>query len=330
MSKYLYLTNYSSSTCSPSSIYTSYGNLGGNDAEKMRWYIDKMYNQCDTVTYFNEIPTQFPPISLSNTLTSFKLKWNDASIPPAENNNITWLRDAGYISYSYTGAPPSASYVGGYWDFGTCSSGQIYYINNFRLLTRLAISGNGASLTYSGPLSNNLVYVLLSSTGIQWTHSGMIPKETNYINISGSEIKLYYSGEIFGTNLTRLTGNNIYWSYTGSLDSAYININGNNINWTGLNLGTRNITYLALTKYRQSKLTISELIQFLQHLGTRTGTLPATATLNEYNNGSYAGQPTIITISGSTANPSGSSAEQAKYWWQYIASSKSCILTIGS
>jgi len=44
MSKIIYLNNYTGSVYTPLNIYTASGDLGGNNAQKIKWYLDNLYN----------------------------------------------------------------------------------------------------------------------------------------------------------------------------------------------------------------------------------------------------------------------------------------------
>ena len=100
------------------------------------------------------------------------------------------------------------------------------------------------------------------------------------------------------TKITDLTlyGGNINWTYSGALptDITYLDLNGANINWTGLDIGNNgNITELSLINYRTEKMSSADMVTLLTQMTNRTGSLPATITINDYAD--YALQPQAVT-----------------------------------
>ena len=60
---------------------------------------------------------------------------------------------------------------------------------------------------------------------------------------------------------------------------------GNNINWTGLNIGNNgNLSTLYLYNYRIAKMTDSDLVTLLNQMASRTGSLPASASISDLAN----------------------------------------------
>lgn len=113
---------------------------------------------------------------------------------------------------------------------------------------------------------------------VVWSFSGAIPTGVNYLNL----------------------GVGITYSYSGSLPSVNVlTLSGDNINWTGLAIESgSNIVILNLTNYRTSKMSSADMVTFLTQLTTRTGTMPATITINDYAD--YASPPAEVVTAVNT------------------------------
>jgi hypothetical protein len=97
-------------------------------------------------------------------------------------------------------------------------------------------------------------------------------------------------------NLTslRITGTSVF---SGALPTGltYVNLNGDSINWTGLDIGNNgNITSaMLLLNYRISKMSSADMVTLLTQLTNRTGALPDSITINDYAD--YASPPSGVT-----------------------------------
>lgn len=92
-----------------------------------------------------------------------------------------------------------------------------------------------------------------------------------------------------------LVGSNISWTNSNQLPTGmtYIIINSVNVNWTGLSIGNGNVaSQLMLSNYRIAKMSSADMVTLLTQLTNRTGTLPATITINDYAN--YASPPQTV------------------------------------
>jgi len=93
-----------------------------------------------------------------------------------------------------------------------------------------------------------------------------------------------------------LDGDNVNWTYSGALPTGIVSLrfNGPNINWTGLDIGdTGDIDYFGLLNYRIAKMSSSDMITLLTQMTGRTGSLPATVTINDFQD--YAAPPSEVT-----------------------------------
>lgn len=111
-----------------------------------------------------------------------------------------------------------------------------------------------------------------------WSFSGAIPTDVNYLNL----------------------GVGVTYNYNGQLPSINVlTLSGNNIDWTGLSIESgSNIAILNLTNYRSSKMSSADMVTFLTQLTTRTGTMPATITINDYAD--YASPPAEVVTAVNT------------------------------
>ena len=147
-------------------------------------------------------------------------------------------------------------------------------INKFVNITILWITGKSV-ITGTPPSPLTFLYAHMD---VVWSFSGAIPTGVNYLNL----------------------GVGITYSYSGSLPSVNVlTLSGDNINWTGLAIESgSNIVILNLTNYRTSKMSSADMVTFLTQLTTRTGTMPATITINDYAD--YASPPAEVVTAVNT------------------------------
>jgi hypothetical protein len=176
---------------------------------------------------------------------------------------VTYLYlDGSSIAWTYTGALPTG-------------------------LTLLYLNGNSIAWTYSGALPTELTLLYLSGNSINWTYTGALPTELTYLRLNGNSITWTYTGAL-PTDLTLLylSGNSITWTYSGALPTGLnsLRLTGDLINWTGLDVGNNgNIANsFNLLNYRIAKMSSADMVTLLTQLTNRTGTLPATITINDY------------------------------------------------
>ena len=99
-----------------------------------------------------------------------------------------------------------------------------------------------------------------------------------------------------GLTYLNLYGNSIAWTYTGALPTGltYLYLNSSSIAWTGLDVGNNgNIGTFSLLNYRIIKMSSADMVTLLTQLTNRTGSLPATITINDYAD--YASPPAEVT-----------------------------------
>jgi len=90
--------------------------------------------------------------------------------------------------------------------------------------------------------------------------------------------------------------NLIVWPYSGAMPTGLTTLYlfGNSIAWTGLDIGNNgNISTLSLLDYRITKMSSPDMITLLTQMTNRTGTLPATVTINDYAD--FAAPPVGVT-----------------------------------
>jgi hypothetical protein len=212
------------------------------------------------------LPTGLTYLYLSGT----SISWTYSGALPT---GLTYLYLSGNsISWTYSGALPTG-------------------------LTTLLLSGNSISWTYSGALPTGLTYLYLSGTSISWTYSGALPTGLTYLYLSGTSISWTYSGALpTGLITLYLSGTSIAWTYSGALPTGLITLylSGTSIAWTGLDVGNNgNIGTFSLLNYRDTKMSSSDMVTLLTQMTNRTGTLPATVTINDYAD--YASPPSEVT-----------------------------------
>ena len=99
-----------------------------------------------------------------------------------------------------------------------------------------------------------------------------------------------------GLTFLHFYGASIAWTYNGALPTGltYLYFNGNSIAWTGLDIGNNgNITSFNLINYRITKMSSADMVTLLTQMKNRTGSLPATVTINDYAD--YASPPSEVT-----------------------------------
>jgi len=164
-------------------------------------------------------------------------------------------------------------------------------------LTYLYLNSNSINWTYNGALPTGITYLYLNSNSINWTYNGALPTGITYLRLIGAGINWTYNGAL-PTGLTSLYlySNSINWTYNGALPTGltYLYLYGNSINWTGLDIGdTGDISTLVLYNYRVAKMSSADMITLLTQMENRTGSLPATVTINDFQD--YASPPVGVT-----------------------------------
>lgn len=161
-------------------------------------------------------------------------------------------------------------------------------------LTQIRITGQCEII---GALPTGLIYLFLHGSLINWTYSGAVPTGLTYIILSGYLINWTYSGALpTGLTYLFLYGSLINWTYSSALPTGLntLALNGNLIDWMGLDIGNNgNISNFALTNYRVAKMSSTDMLTLLNQMTYRTGTLPATVTINDYAD--YLAPPTAVT-----------------------------------
>ena len=166
-------------------------------------------------------------------------------------------------------------------------------IPNRKLITKIGSLGidgwssatNAPSLTITPASFINVTEIRIGEIS---TIPGALPTKLIYFRLLGININWTYSGAL-PTGLTSLylSGININWTYSGALPTGLTSLylSGININWTGLNIGNNgNLSVLLLSNYRIAKMTDSDLVTLLNQMASRTGSLPASATINDLAN----------------------------------------------
>lgn len=157
------------------------------------------------------------------------------------------------------------------------------------------LDGNAITWAYTGALPIGLNYLLLSSNTITWTYTGALPTGLKTLSINSPSVWIYSGALPSGITTLRLGNSNlIEWTYSGALPSGNTNIyfNGAKLNWTSLDIGNANITAFDMLNYRLNKMSSADMVTFLTNLTNRTGTLPATITINDYAD--YASPPAEV------------------------------------
>jgi len=160
-------------------------------------------------------------------------------------------------------------------------------------LTMLRITGIS---TLTGALPTGLTFLYLYGNLINWTYSGALPTGLSILNLSGSLLNWTYSGAL-PTELTflYLNGSLINWTYSGALPTGLTTLYllGNQLNWTYNQIkGTANFSNFSIYNYRDTKMSSADMVTLLDSMRTKTGTFPATVTINDYAD--YASPPAEV------------------------------------
>ena len=130
-------------------------------------------------------------------------------------------------------------------------------------------------VSISGNLPSTLIQALLASGNIIWSSTNPLPSVMTYIYFDGSQSA---------------------WTYGGALPSGltYIYMNCSTGNWTyNQILGSANFSTFNMSNYRVSKMSSANMVILLDSMRTKTGTFPATVTINDYAD--YAAPPAEVT-----------------------------------
>jgi len=198
------------------------------------------------------------------------------------------------IAWTYNGALPTGlTYL-------VLAGNSIAWTYNGALptgLTYLYFNGNSIAWTYNGALPTGLTHLHFYGNSIAWTYNGALPTGLTYLYFNGNSIAWTYNGALpTGLTFLRLEGNSIAWTYNGALPTGltYLVLAGNSIAWTGLDIGNNgNITSFNLINYRITKMSSADMVTLLTQMKNRTGSLPATVTINDYAD--YASPPSEVT-----------------------------------
>jgi len=198
------------------------------------------------------------------------------------------------INWTYNGAlPTSLTYL-------YLNSNSINWTYNGALptgITYLYLNSNSINWTYNGALPTGITYLRLIGAGINWTYNGALPTGLTSLYLYGNSINWTYNGALpTGLTYLYLYSNGINWTYNGALPTGLttLYLYGNSINWTGLDIGdTGDISTLVLYNYRVAKMSSADMITLLTQMENRTGSLPATVTINDFQD--YASPPVGVT-----------------------------------
>jgi len=164
-------------------------------------------------------------------------------------------------------------------------------------LTSIYLNATGINWTYTGALPVDMSLVVLLGNSIAWTYDGALPTGLTYLYLSGNSIAWTYNGALpTGLTFLWLQGNSIAWTYNSALPTGLttLALSGASIDWTGLDIGNNgNIATLSLANYRITKMSSADMVTLLTQMKNRTGTLPATVTINDYAD--YASPPSGVT-----------------------------------
>jgi len=202
--------------------------------------------------------------------------------------STTWNLNSGAMRTIYVRCPSGSSnmtFSDGSkiikWGSGSGVNGWASAANAAKVTARLTylnlqeVVFSGTALI-NGALPSGLKNLLLNGSSIEWTYEGALPSGLNQF--------LY------------LNGSSIAWTYEGALPTGVyaITMNGSLINWTGLDIGNNgNITTFSLSNYRIAKMSSADMVTLLTQMKNRTGSLPATVTINDYAD--YASPPSEVT-----------------------------------
>ena len=179
------------------------------------------------------------------------------------------------------------------WTSGANAAKITTVIGNMPLV-QLRITGTS---TFTGALPTGLGTLSLDGASIVWTYNGALPTGLTYLTLAGASIAWTYNGALpTGLGTLYLNGASIVWTYNGALPTGltFLWLFGVSIAWTGLDIGNNgNISTFNLVNYRVVKMSSADMITLLTQMTGRTGTLPATVTINDYQD--YASPPSGVT-----------------------------------
>jgi len=259
--------------------------LSGDVTKITYIYLDNIFmdTTCDMSRW--SALTSLTDLTILNTITL------SGALPAS----LTYLHlDGDFINWTYSGALPTGlTYL--HWD-----GDNINWTYNGALpagLTHLHLDDDNVNWTYSGALPIGLTHLYFKSDIINWTYSGALPTDLTVLCFFGNNINWTYNGALpAGLTYLHWDGDNINWTYNGALPIgiASLRFNGPNINWTGLDIGdTGDIDYFGLLNYRIAKMSSADMVTLLTQMTNRTGSLPATVTINDYAD--YASPPSEVT-----------------------------------
>jgi hypothetical protein len=186
----------------------------------------------------------------------------------------------------------------------------------------------GAALVTTGnqPMPAGMTYLQLSGANIAWTYTGALPTGLTFLQLIGANIAWTYTGALpTGLTFLQLIGANIAWTYTGALPTglAVLQLEGAAINWTGTEFGRTlspvNYSVFLLRNYRNpsDNMDYAQLIEILDNLRDRAGTLPSTVTIREQI------PANVTAIAAATAVELGTDPERAKFKINTLKTTKS-------
>jgi hypothetical protein len=178
-------------------------------------------------------------------------------------------------------------------------------------------------LTGSGKakLPSTLTYLYHGVANLSWEQDGALPSGMTYLTVLSSAFKWVYTGTLpSGLNFIDIRSNEFDWTSDQALPSGifYLYLNGAKINWTAFDAsGTGNMTTYFISNFVTTSMTAAQLLSLLTSMANRTGNLPATCTINDYDN-----NPTAADIAAATGDPEGSDAEKIKHAIDQIFANK--------
>ena len=180
------------------------------------------------------------------------------------------------------------------WESSTNAASLAFTLTGMPVMTHLRITGTS---TITDALPTGLTFLHFYGNSIAWTYNGALPTGLTYLYFHGASIAWTYNGALpTGLTYLRLHGASIAWTYNGALPTGltYLVLSGNSIAWTGLDIGNNgNITSFNLINYRITKMSSADMVTLLTQMKNRTGSLPATVTINDYAD--YASPPSEVT-----------------------------------
>ena len=202
-------------------------------------------------------------------LSGSNIFWTYTGAPPS--GVTSWLLEGNNIFWTYTGAPPSG-------------------------VTYWRLDGSNIFWTYTGAPPSGVTYWWLGGSNIFWTYTGAPPSGVTYWYLYGSNIFWTYTGAPpSGVTYWILSGSNIFWTYEGAPPSGvkYWLLSGSNINNINTNFsGNSNYSTFNISNWRLEKIGDDEMIEILNSLKDRVGTMPSTITIGDYLN--YSNPPQAV------------------------------------